>query len=281
MRFIALMFTLSTLAAQEIPLYSGAAPGSEKWTWQEDDVPSTDDKRRVRNVVRPTLTVHAPAQPNGTAVIVCPGGGFRHLAIDHEGHEVARWLNSFGVTAFVLKYRLMRTADGHEKDAALMTQRRNEAIPLAVADGREAVRLVRARAKEWKLRTDRIGIMGFSAGGWVTAGVALEHDAASRPDFAAPVYAAVTPGAKAPAAPMPMFLVHADDDKTVNSFDNSVRLYGLWKSAGAPAELHIYSSGGHGFGMRRKNLPVDGWVDRLKEWLIAQRLAGPAAPVTN
>lgn len=273
MPFAAFLMALSTLSAQEIPLYAGVAPGSENWTWQEDAVPSTDDKRRVRNVVRPTLTVHAPAQPNGTAVIVCPGGGFRHLAIDHEGHEVARWLNSLGVTAFVLKYRLMRTADGQEKDTAVMTQRRNEAIPLAVADGREAVRLVRTRAKEWNLRADRIGIMGFSAGGWVTAGVALEHDAASRPDFAAPIYAAVAPGAKAPASPMPMFLVHADDDTTVNSFENSVRLYGLWKAAKAPAELHIYASGGHGFGMRKKQMPVDTWTERLKEWLVAQGLA--------
>ena len=272
MRIAAFLIALLTLSAEEIPLYSGPAPGSEKWDWKEGEFAAADGTRRTRNVVRPTLTVYAPAQPNGTAVVVAPGGGFRHLAIDHEGHEVARWLNTFGVTAFVLKYRLMRTADDGEKDAAVMKQRRAEAIPLAVADGREAVRLVRARAKEWKLRTDRIGIMGFSAGGWVAAGVALEHDAASRPDFAAPVYAAVAPGAKAPASPMPLFLVHADDDKTVNSLDNSVRLYGLWKQAGVPAELHIYSSGGHGFGMHKKNLPVDTWTDRLKEWLMAQRL---------
>lgn len=269
-----LLLAASLLSADEIPLYPGVAPGSENWNWAEDMVPPTDDKRRVRNVTKPTLTVYPAANPNGTAIVVCPGGGFRHLAIDHEGHEVARWLNSLGVTAFVLKYRLMRTADPAAGDTAVLAKRRVEAIPLASADGREAVRLVRRRATEFKVRPDRIGILGFSAGGWVAAAAALTHDDQSRPDFAAPIYPAVPPDAKAPAQPMPLFLVHAHDDKTVDAWQNSARLYGLWKATGAPAELHIYSQGGHGFGMRPQHKPVDQWTIRLKEWLAAP---GPAA----
>lgn len=269
---IPLLLAAAFLGVEEIPLYVGAAPGSESWTWQEDEVPPRDDKRRVRNVVKPTLTVYLAAQPNGTAVIVCPGGGFRHLAIDHEGHEVARWLNSLGVTAFVLKYRLTRTGDAGEKDAAVMSKRREEAIGLASADGREAIRLVRRRAKEFAVRADRVGILGFSAGGWVAAAAALEHDEQSRPDFAAPIYPAVPPEAKAPARPMPLFLVHADDDKTVDAWQHSARLYGVWKGAGAPAELHVFAQGGHGFGMRAQKKPVDQWTARLREWMAAQGL---------
>jgi acetyl esterase/lipase len=255
------------MAAEEIPVYGGAAPGSESWTWREEPLDMGDGKGRVRNVTRPTLTVYRAAEPNGTAVVVCPGGGFRHLAMDHEGHEVGRWLNSLGVTAFVLKYRLMRTGD--EAAAAVMAKRRAEVIPLAAADGRAALALVRRRAKEFGVREDRVGIVGFSAGGWVAAAAALEHDAESRPDFAAPIYPAVPPEAKAPARPMPLFLVHAHDDKTVDAWANSARLYGLWKSAGASAELHVYAEGGHGFGMRALRKPVDGWRERLREWMGA------------
>ena len=265
-----LMLAASLMAADELPLYAGPAPGSESWTWQEEMVPPTDDKRRVRNVTKPTLTVYRAAQPNGTAVIVCPGGGFRHLAIDHEGHEVARWLNSLGVTAFVLKYRLMRTAGADASNSAIVAKRREEAIPLASADGLAAIGMVRKRATEFGVRADRIGILGFSAGGWVAAAAALTHTAANRPDFAAPIYPAVPPDAKAPAQPMPLFLVHANDDKTVDAWQNSGRLYGLWKTAGAPAEIHIFAQGGHGFGMRAQHQPSDHWTARFEEWLGAQ-----------
>jgi acetyl esterase/lipase len=235
-------------------------------------MPSTDGRRRIVNVSRPTLTVHQPQQANGTAVVICPGGGFRQLSIDHEGHEVAKFLNRLGVTAFVLKYRVYRTSEGETASAAMLAERRAGVIPLSVADGREAVRLVRARAKEWSLRPDRIGIMGFSAGGYVTAALALVHDEASRPDFAIPVYGALPPDAKAPARPMPLFLLHADDDPTVKPELTSIRLYSMWKQVQAPAELHIYAKGGHGFGIRKTNHAVDSWPERLREWMSAQGL---------
>jgi len=261
--------------AQEIiPLYPGPAPGSESWNWPETTLPLTaDGLKRAANVTRPTLAVYRPARPNGTAVVVAPGGGFRHLAIEHEGVQVAQWLNTLGVTAFVLKYRVYRSGEGAPADVAKL---RAEAIPLAAADGRAAIALVRGRAKEWGVRADRVGILGFSAGGWVAAAAALEHDAASRPDFAVPVYPAVPPEAKAPAAPMPLMLIHASDDKTVSALDNSVRMYGLWKRAGAAVEMHVYAAGGHGFGMQKKGTPSDRWTDRVREWLEAQGLLAGA-----
>ena len=258
-----------------IPLYDGPAPGSESWNWSETStVGPKDTILRIGNVTQPALTVFLPdpAKATGTGVVICPGGGWRILAFNHEGTEVAEYLNSLGVAAFVLKYRVMRTGDEGEKDKAVAAARRKEAQAMGIADGQQAVKMVRAHAAEWGVLPNRIGILGFSAGGWVTSGVALEHDAQSRPDFAAPIYGALPPEFKAPSDGMPLFLVHADDDRTVPPARTSVRLYTAWKEAGFPAEMHIYSAGGHGFGMRKKNLPVDGWTDRLREWLGAQGL---------
>jgi acetyl esterase/lipase len=263
------------LGQEVIPIWPGAAPGSESWTQKEETL--QDTIRRVRNVTRPTLTVYIPpaASANGTAVVVCPGGGYRFLAIDYEGHDVARWLNTLGVTAFVLKYRLVQTGDPGEKDAAIMAARRKTVMPMVLADGQQAIRLVRARSAEWHIAPNRIGIMGFSAGGYVTAAVALQHDPASRPDFAAPIYGAMPDDFSVPKDAAPLFLAHADDDKTVPPVKTSVRLYTAWKEAQVPAELHIYLHGGHGFGMRKKGLPVDTWIDRFREWLDNQGLLKP------
>jgi len=180
------------------------------------------------------------------------------------------------VAAFVLKYRVMRTGDGEDSDAAKMAERRKTLLPLAIADGQQAVRLVRAHAQEWGIARDRIGILGFSAGGYLAAAVALHHEADSRPSFAAPIYPGTPEDVTAPPDAPPLFLVHADDDKTVPPVDHSVRLYESWKKAGIPAELHIYSRGGHGFAMRKQNLPVDTWTERLREWLTVQGLLQPA-----
>jgi len=155
-----------------------------------------------------------------------------------------------------------------------MAGRRAESIPFAVADGWRAVELARQNAAKFGVNPNRIGILGFSAGGWVAAGVALEGRGESRPDFSAPIYGAMPKDVTAPPNPMPLFLVHADDDKTVNPLTTSLRIYESWRKAGAPVEMHIYSQGGHGFGMKMKNLPSDTWIDRFWEWLQAQKLAG-------
>ena len=270
------VFALTMAAAEPtiVPLYPGPAPGSETWDWTETEQPSTDGIRRIANVTRPALMVYLPdkAKATGTGVVVSPGGGWRILAISHEGEDVARWLNEQGVAAFVLKYRVARTGDEGGKDKEEAARRRKEAMAMGIADGLAAVKLVRSRAEEWGIARDRIGIMGFSAGGYLTAGVALQGNGESRPDFAAPIYPAVPEEIAPPAGAPPLFIVHADDDKTVPPVRTSMRLYAAWKQIGVPVEMHIYTSGGHGFGMRKKNLPIDGWTDRLEEWMRAQGL---------
>ena len=260
-----------------ISLWPNSAPGSENWTHQERELVSPESGLRVvHNVVQPTLTTFFPdrALANGTAVIVCPGGGFHYLEVEKEGTQIARWLNAHGIAAFVLKYRLVPTGDDFMAemhaafaDHSLMLARLKPLRPMIAADSQQAVRLVRSRAAEWGLRSDRIGIMGFSAGGSVTITAALLHDAGSRPDFAAPIYPGPGPEAPVPADAPPLFIACAHDDGLAPV---SARLYMDWLSAGHSAEMHIYSRGGHGFALRPLGLPVDTWIDRFGEWLALQ-----------
>jgi acetyl esterase/lipase len=268
-----------------IPIWPGGAPGSEDWTQQEEETVVPPDVKVVRNVTQPTLTAYLPDRSvaNGTAVIVCPGGAFHLLAIDKEGTDVARWLNARGVAAFVLRYRLIRTGDRFPaevgenlRDRDKMAALRAALQPLILADGQQAVRAVRQRAGQWGLAPDRIGMIGFSAGGTVTVSVALEHDADSRPDFAGAIYGAPRQEIHIPADAPPLFILCADDDAMASPA--SVRLYSDWKAAGHPVELHIYSKGGHGFGMQKQDLPSDTWIERFGDWLGAQGLLEPMDP---
>ncbi|HEY1068726.1 MAG TPA: alpha/beta hydrolase [Pirellulales bacterium] len=266
---------------QVIPLWDGVAAGSEDWKQQEYYVQGGNGSVGVRNVVKPTLTVYPvdPAKANGTAVIVAPGGGFVNLAWTHEGHQVAEWLNSQGITAFVLKYRLVDTtpdanatkpaagASGAATPNPNAKTTRDEVAKLAGEDGRQAVRIVRNRAAEFKVDPQRIGFIGFSAGGAVTMSVIMEYDEQSRPNFAAPIYGGSTNGAAIPKDAPPIFIACASDDKAAG---RSVKTYEEWLAAGKSAELHMYAKGGHGFGMRKQNLPVDGWIERYREWLAQQ-----------
>jgi acetyl esterase/lipase len=264
----------------EIPLYPGVAPGSEDWTQKEVDYANAwDQKKMVRNVVRPTLTAYfpGPTKANGTAVIVAPGGAFRFHSWQNEGTDVAEWLVARGVTAFVLKYRLLDTGASQEefvKNKGAAVKRPDGAPPLDIAalateDGRQAIRLVRGRAKEWRLQPNRIGIMGFSAGGVVASGAAMKYDEQSRPDFAAPIYGAA-PQAEVPKDAPPIFLLCAGDDKGASP--GCLRLYTDWRGAGRQAELHVYAKGGHGFGMAKRGLPIDHWIERFGEWMEGQGL---------
>ena len=143
-----------------------------------------------------------------------------------------------------------------------------------IADGRQAVQVVRQHASEWRIAPDRIGIMGFSAGGIVTMGVVGQHDASSRPSFAAPIYGAgFADGEAIPADPMPLFILCAADDNVAAV--GSVATYSKWKAAGDAVELHIYAKGGHGFGMNKKDLPTDHWIERFYDWLGEMGLLGP------
>jgi acetyl esterase/lipase len=270
-----------------IPLFPNGAPGTEHWSQQEKISMSAPNNassiRLVRNVTNPTLTVFLPPpeQNTGTSVIVCPGGALHVLAIDHEGYDVARWLNARGIAAFVLKYRLLETPDDDEESEAYMqrilasddTMRAFslELQPHVLADAQQAIKTIREHAAEWNLEPDRVGILGFSAGGFVTASLALEHHASTRPDFAAPIYAAVWEDVKAPENAPPLFLALASNDEFGElMISSSLKLYRAWQQAGFSAELHAFSSGGHGFGMRVQGLPSDGWIDRFYDWLVAQ-----------
>ncbi len=259
-----------------IPLWSGGAPGSEGKTDPElivEQSKTGGHDRRVSRIHNPTLTVYLPPrdQSTGAAVVICPGGAHRVLAIDHEGYEVAEWLNSIGVAAMVLKYRLAQTPNaGYKVD------------PHALNDAQRALRLVRSHASEWGIDTKRVGILGFSAGGEVAALAGTKIDEASagaadpvdrlsaRPDFMALVY----PGAKAETLTItkqapPVFLLVADDDRIA---DRSLALYHAFKKAGVSTELHVYARGGHGFGMHKTTLPVARWTARLEDWMADRGL---------
>ena len=278
---------------QVIPIWPGIAPGSESWSQKEIQYLNDQNQQMVRNVVSPALTVYLPdpAKATGTAVIVCPGGGFRFLSWQTEGTEVAEWLAEKGVTAFVLKYRVMNTGvtaeefqkalvalymeitaatnpvnSGKPEGNLLFNKSMNEACLLAQEDGRQAIRLIRKRSAEWGIKPDHIGIMGFSAGGMLTLGDAMKYDKESRPDFGGAIYAPWT-GGDVPADAPPLFALAAGDDKLASP--GSIQTYNVWKAANKDAELHIYSKGGHGFGMQKKGLPVDSWIDRFYDWMKA------------
>ncbi|NML64527.1 alpha/beta hydrolase [Hymenobacter sp. RP-2-7] len=276
-----------------LPLYAGSVPDSKPSQVQET---STTEGNRitVANVVQPTLTVYLPApnQATGTAVIICPGGGYARLAMGHEGYDVAKRLNEMGVAAFVLKYRLPNTRSQPDPSIA----------PLL--DAQQALRLVRAQASQYHINPERIGIMGFSAGGHLAA-TAATHFArpvgsnpgpeSVRPAFAVLLYPVISfsdslmhkgsrdnlLGATASAAQIreysnelqvtsqtpPVFLVHAEDD-TVVPVGNSLAFYQALARHKVPAEMHLYPKGGHGFGMNNSTTQ-DQWIERLREWLAA------------
>jgi acetyl esterase/lipase len=243
-------------------------------------MPAGFDAAVVRNVSQPTLTAFLPrpAVATGSAVVVCPGGGFHFLSMASEGIEVARWLAAHGVAAFVLKYRLVPTPPSTE-DFMVQVQRifvdlpwvrslSRQYAPLAVADARQAVALVRQHAAEWGIAADRIGVLGFSAGGRVTVGVALEHDAASRPDFAAVIYGALWDNLEVPSDAPPLFVLVANND--VIAIADCLELFSTWRKAGQPVELHVFAEGGHGFGMNEQGLPSDRWIELFEGWMRAK-----------
>ena len=251
-------------------------------------IPPKNDKDvvRVTNVSEPTITVYRPEKANGTAVVVCPGGGYSILAIEHEGSQVCEWLNSLGVTAVLLKYRVpvRDKTPGYE--------------PLQ--DAQRAIGLVRKHAAEWGINPGRVGILGFSAGGHLAVMAALHpnertytQDPAfdvedATPNFLIPVYPAylvaaedtftLLPTVKVTEKSPPVCLIHAHDDKGRTSPSGSALLYLEYKKLGLPAELHVNTKGGHGFGMRKSDNPVSHWPQRVGEWLDSMGLLTPVAP---
>ena len=254
----------------EIPLWPKSAPGSEGKTAPELTATNANGERTVWSVHRPSLTPYLPAREkaNGTALLVIPGGGHRVLAITHEGYNVGEWLRERGVAAFVLKHRLARETNSTYKIEVE-----------SFADTQRAMRLIRSRAPEWSIDPARVGAIGFSAGGELVNLICARGDKgnagaddpierqSSRPDFQALIY----PGRSGDIQPTkdfpPVFLACSYTDRK-DIAEGLAEVYLRFKRAGVPAELHIYSSGGHGFGLRPSNRrPVGAWAVRLEEWM--------------
>lgn len=286
--------TLSALAQDSLFIWKDGVPNSKENNLEEifmwSDVP------RIKNVTNPTLNIYLPPKDkaNGTAVIICPGGGYAILAVKHEGYDLAEWFNSLGIAAFVLKYRLPNDESMVDKKIG----------PLQ--DAQQAIRLVRENAKEWNVNPDKIGIMGFSAGGHLasTAGTHFEkpvepaNGTSVRPDFNLLIYPVISfkesfthmgsrnnlIGKNASYDLVeeysnemhitentpPTFLVHSSDDNAV-PVENSIRFYQELVKNKVPAEMHIFETGGHGYGMGRDEL-TKAWPERLKTWLHHHKL---------
>lgn len=279
-RILGFFFLSTSLFAvergQEIRLWPNGAPGSEGVT--DPEVFETPAGAKLPNrftvVHYPSIYVFLPPKEkaNGTAVVIAPGGGHSQLVIGKEGWDIAEWLNSNGIAAFVLKYRLARA-----KESKYTVQ--GNALP----DAARAMRTVRQRAAEFGVDPNRIGFMGYSAGGEVAALIETRFDrgndsssdaierVSSRPDFAVVVYPGFRPGViTVPKDAPPTFLVCADDDRS--HVVTTVNLYLDLEKQNVSSEMHIYAAGGHGFAMKPVPLPVATWTDRLKEWMVERKL---------
>lgn len=288
--FFIVAISASAQSVAEFPLYTGAISGAKQSSVKEQVV-FANGGVRISNVIAPTLTKFTPAKPNGTSVIICPGGGYVRLAIDHEGVEVAKTFNEYGITAFVLKYRLPNDSIMMDKSIG----------PLQ--DAQQAIRIVREKATSWGLNPNKIGIMGFSAGGHLAstasthfiflADVTLKDTTSVRPDFSILIYPVISMNdsithmgsktsliGKNPSTELarlfsnelqvtkdtpPTFLVQAGDDGTV-PVENSIRYYEACIKNKIPVEMHLYPKGGHGFGLHNKTTS-DQWFERLMNWL--------------
>lgn len=267
--------------AQEVVQLPHSTPAGIDWVGGEKEYYSDIwDNQVVTNVSTPSIHVFRPKEgsANGTAVIVAPGGGLFALSISSEGTEVAQWLNEKGITAFVLKYRLVPTGEDGVKEISEIGEKPEDlekkvapVLPLSIDDGLEAIAFVRQHAGKYGIQPDKIGFMGFSAGGAVTMGVAFNYTADNRPDFIVPVYPWMTVLGpyKVPENAPPMLVVCASDDP-LGLAAPSAELYGKWLAAKKSVGLHMYSKGGHGFGMKEQGLPSDNWIARFYEWAIAE-----------
>lgn len=274
------LLTVTPGAAAEppvIPIWPGTAPGSEgKDAAEQVRITNTGD-HVVSSVHHPSLTVYLPRsdQATGAGVVICPGGGHRELWMDHEGYRVGQWLAEHGIAGFVLKYRLAREAGSTYRVEVE-----------SLADLQRSLRLVRTRAAEWGVDPARIGVIGFSAGGELAALGSMRYASGdsgaadpvqrqdSKPAFQALIYpgnsGSINPAKDAP----PAFLACGYDDRHDIS-DGLARVYLRFKEAGVPAELHIYTGIGHGFGLHPGALsPVGEWPDRFREWLAGSGFLG-------
>jgi len=276
---------------QVIPVWKTIIPGkTDNSDYDEKEVFKDGELQRTSQVVFPTLTIYKPSQVNGTAILICPGGGYGHLSMNKEGKKIAEWLNTLGITAIVLKYRL--PSDLIMKDKSIR--------PLQ--DAQEAMKIIRRNAAEWKIDANKIGVMGFSAGGHLAATLSTRFDLptytpidsiSSRPDFSILLYPVISMTDEithkvsrinllgntftketihkfsneywVSRETPPTFIVHASDDVSVSA-ENSINYYLALKKNVIPAEMHIYENGGHGFGLGSDDQKKS-WLSECTNWL--------------
>jgi acetyl esterase/lipase len=274
---VTLLASRLCVAEECVDVWPDFAPG-ETTRMIGEKLPSVANENppatRIVNITRPTFTVHLAPKPNGTGVLILPGGGFGKVVPDKEGSEVAEWLNGIGVCAFVLSYRTKNGADDPGWARPLQDAQRNLA-------------LIRSRANQWGLKPDRVGLLGLSAGGQVAARllsasgrltyerIDSTDDVSHRPDFALLIYpwniydserGELIEGTAVPKGCPPVFLVHTDDDRS--SSLGTVLFYAGLKRHGIPAELHVYGNGGHGYGLRPvPSSQISSWPDHAAHWL--------------
>ena len=279
---LAILFAplLAAAEPQATMLWPNGAPGSEGKTAEEAVEVTRSGERNITQIHKPSLTPYLPAagNANSAAIVIAPGGGHSKLCIDHEGHNLARWLAERGIAAFVLKYRLSR-----EKDSTYTLEGH------AVGDMQRAIRLVRSRAKEWNVDPQKVGALGFSAGGELAFMAAMQPGSGSsatsdeidkqsgRPDFQCLIY----PGKSSRIAvdkDMPQAFIVCGYGDRQDIAHGMAEVYLKFKDAGVPAELHIYAAAGHGFGVRDSTRgAVAHWPARLEEWLADKVLKEPVA----
>ena len=274
----------------QIPLWPGKAPDSKPMPGPEMIRPGSGELivgkpvTNVTNVADPTITVYTPTGKNtGAAVLVIPGGGFEILAIDYEGTEVCDWLVAEGITCVVEKYRV----PSEPYEWKTNSRPHNLQIPTrSLEDTQRAMRLIRSHAAEWRIDPHKIGVLGFSAGGYLVAQISTNYDkrlypasdaadtVSARPDFAVAVYPGhlaterrmLNPNVPVTKQTPPTFIVQAEDDH-VDGVEQALVYFGALKDADVPAELHIYAGGGHAFGLRQTDLPITRWPHLVDQWL--------------
>ena len=265
------------LKAQQktIQLYKGPAPGSESWNWDEKTffVKTPLNANVAYNISKPTLTVFTPDSANGVAVVICPGGNFHVLSVENDGINVAKQLNRKGITAFLLKHRLLQSLTNNpweEMRKSMMDTAENRkkitpARELAFADATKAIEYIRQHAAEFNIDPNKVGVIGFSGGGSLAMHLVLKEKPDLRPNFVGLIYTLFKPeySTVSPNAPPAFIACATDDTKAIST--NSIQLYTTWKAANIPVELHIYSKGEHGL----MTPPANSWISRFTEWLTS------------